>query len=236
MKEEKPTVVFIPGTLLSPAIFRRLRIPLGFEPFFSRWMVEPGSHDVRKVGRRIAEMIEQENMGSVILAGHSSGGSIAMLAYLACQDKARIKGMILSNTGPNNHGHSNQKTRQELIESWNRKELDLFIRKCFVKPLEEDLYEELMEYGGKVSAEVRVEPLMSQREIDLTDRLKEIKCPVIIAHGKLDTIRTLQHAEQLKREIPDAAVVLLDAGHTPMYEASEDYQKVLDEMCCRALE
>lgn len=224
------TVFFIPGTLISPEVFERVRLPEGVCAVNVSWMDAPGSHDVREVGRKVARMIEDGNYGPVILAGHSSGGSIAMLAYLALGERSAVKGMILSNTGPNNHGHSNQKSREELIASWNRRELELFIRKCFVKQPEPEMFDRLMKYGEKISAETRVEPLMSQREIDLTDRLWEIRCPTVIAHGKLDTIRTLDHAGQLADGIPGSRLALLDGGHSPMYEDPEGYSRVLEDL------
>lgn len=226
----RTTVIFIPGTLISPEIFDKVRLPQGVRAERISWMDAPGSHDVREVGKKIAGMIEEWNYESVILAGHSSGGSIAMLTYLALKNKSVVKGMILSNTGPNNQGHSNQKSKEELIASWNRKELEQFICKCFVKPLEPDMFEKLMRYGETISAETRVEPLMSQRELDLTKRLCEIHCPTVIAHGKLDTIRTLEHAEQLTEGIPGARLILLDAGHSPMYEDPEGYSAALAEL------
>lgn len=235
ISRQLPVILFIPGTLISPQIFDKVRLPEGVRPVGISWMDAPGSHDVREVGKKIAGMIEANGYESVILAGHSSGGSIVILAYLALKDRSVVKGMILSNTGPNNHGHSNQKSREELIASWNRKELELFIRKCFVKPLEPEMLETLMKYGEKISAETRVEPLISQREVDLTDRLREIQCPVVIAHGRLDTIRTLEHARQLAEGIPDARLVLLDAGHSPMYEDPGEYSRALGELIAAAI-
>lgn len=233
--EQKPTVIYIPGTLISPEVFRKIKTPEGFGEIRLSWMDAPGSHDVREVAKALAGRIEAEGLGPVILAGHSSGGSIAMLTYLALKDRTRVGGMILSNTGANNNGHSNQKSREELIASWNYTELDLFVRKCFKKPLDADMYETLMEYGKTISAEVRVEPLMSQREIDLSGRLPEITCPTVIAHGKLDTIRTLSHAEELSAGIPHAELVLLDAGHSPMYEDPDTWQAVLNRLAAKIM-
>lgn len=226
----KKTIIFIPGTLISPQVFEKVCIPEGFQAVYISWMDSDGSHDVREVAKQLAAMIEEMRPGPVILAGYSSGGTIAILTYLALKKRSVIRGMLLSNTGPNVRGHSNEKSGEELMASWNREALDAFIRKCFVKPLDQKMYDALMKYGEGISARTRVEPLLSQREVDLTEQLAEISCPVILAHGKLDKIRTLDHAMQMKNGIPNSELFLLDAGHSPMYETPETYSRLLKQL------
>lgn len=226
----KSAIIFIPGTLLSPIIFEKITVSHNIQRIDLSWMTEPGLHDIRHIAENIVTIIMKQKFDKVILAGQSSGGSIAMLTYLYMQDKERIKGMVLSNCGANNIGHSNQKSKEEIIASWNKEALKIFIKNCFSYPLEQSFYERLIKYGSQFSAEQRIEPLISQREIDLKDRLCEIKCLTFIAHGRLDKIRTLDHAMQLKNGIPKSELLLLDGGHTPMYEDYAGYQKIIDRI------
>ncbi len=226
----KPTVVFVPGTLISPVVFKDVAIPEGYQAAFISWMDSEGSRDVREIAGKLAGLIEDSQLDSVILAGYSSGGSIVLLTYLALQDRNRVRGMLLSNTGANNHGHGNAKSIAEIQASWNEDALKAFIDRCFAKPIDQALYSQLLQYGRKFTAEERVEPLISQREIDLLGSLGEIKCPVVIAHGRLDKVRTETHARQLAEGLCDSELIFLDAGHTPMVEDGEGYSQALQKL------
>lgn len=80
---------------------------------------------------------------------------------------------------------------------------------------------------------MRVEPLRSQRQIDLTGRLQNIECPVVVAHGNADKIRTRAHACQLVTEIPQAELFLLDGGHYAMVEDPDGFQQAFDRLVWR---
>lgn len=230
LKEGVPTVIFVPGTLISPVVFREVAIPEGYQAAYISWMDSEGSHDVRNVAEKLAGLIQISDLGPVILAGYSSGGSIVMLTYLALKNRELVKGMLLSNTGANNKGHGNAKSIEEIKESWDLAAFKSFLDRCFVRPIDKEMYAELHRYGSRFSPEERVEPLISQREIDLTDSLGEIECPVLIAHGRLDKVRTPEHAKQLAEGIKDSELIFLDAGHSPMAEDSGHYSEALGRL------
>jgi pimeloyl-ACP methyl ester carboxylesterase len=57
---------------------------------------------------------------------------------------------------------------------------------------------------------------------DLTPDLRRIRIPTLVVQGTHDPYGTDAHAQRAAREIPaGAAIVLLDAGHSPHVEATE---------------
>jgi pimeloyl-ACP methyl ester carboxylesterase len=59
---------------------------------------------------------------------------------------------------------------------------------------------------------------------------------VIIAHGNHDRVRRIEHARILYENIKNSELILLDAGHSPMYEDSENYSKALLKLIKRVEE
>ncbi len=48
---------------------------------------------------------------------------------------------------------------------------------------------------------------------DCTDRLGEIGCPTLVAHGRSDRTAPLALAEEMAERIPDSRIVLFEGGH-----------------------
>ncbi len=229
------TVVMIAGTLLSPEVFERVTMPPGYSPLWVGWHDAPGPHSVGAAAGKIAEMLRQSRLGKTLLVGHSSGGTIAMLTCLSLTGTGLIDGLLLCNTGASNEGHANAQSIESIVAGWNEQALEHFLRRCFAGPVEPALFSRLMAYGRRITAEERVEPLISQRETDLTDRLAEITVPTIVAYGVRDTIRKLSHAELLQQRIPHAELVLLEGGHTPMVEDSGGFSQALARLARMAV-
>jgi pimeloyl-ACP methyl ester carboxylesterase len=50
----------------------------------------------------------------------------------------------------------------------------------------------------------------------------------MIAHGKYDNVRSIEHAEMLYKNIKNSEMIFLEAGHSPMYEDYINYSKALE--------
>jgi pimeloyl-ACP methyl ester carboxylesterase len=93
--------------------------------------------------------------------------------------------------------------------------------RSFATPPDPADREELLVYAAGVPAEAALEVLRSQRDLDLTPRLTQLRCPVTIVHGWLDHARTVEQANELAADIPGARLRLVETGHTPVYEAPD---------------
>ncbi len=64
---------------------------------------------------------------------------------------------------------------------------------------------------------------------DLTDRLEEIRCPVLAVTGELDTDR-LADARRMTEIMPDCeSVIVADAGHFVQLDQTETFHALLDD-------
>lgn len=61
------------------------------------------------------------------------------------------------------------------------------------------------------------------------DRLRDLRCPVLLIHGDRDRLVPLAHAEQAARRIPQAQLVVLrGCGHWPPWERPEEFWSALE--------
>jgi 3-oxoadipate enol-lactonase len=68
------------------------------------------------------------------------------------------------------------------------------------------------------------------RKHDTLGRLKEIRCPVLVAVGEDDMIAPPRYARQLAERLPQARLeVLPEVGHAPPIEAPRPFNRLLDE-------
>lgn len=223
-----PVVLCFPGTMCSPVIFDRLDTleELGLQFVKVSWMTSPGPWDLESLGRRTVALIRELDLGTVYLAGHSTGGVIALVTTIL--EPQLVRGMLLSNTGANMKGHGDVHSGIKAIsERWGTDLHIRFIHRCFHYDPDSRLMRDLLSYAGTVPQEAALEALKSQVKLDLQPKLGRIEVPVVVVHGEHDRARPLTHAELLTRELPHASLIVLDAGHMPMIEDSRGFRAAL---------
>lgn len=209
-------LVAIPGTLCAPGVFGRLAEELAGEVTVDAvsWLTEPGPWDIPTVADRIARRLG----APALVLGHSTGGAIAM--RLALDHPTLVSGLILANTGAHMRGHGDvDRILATMATDWGPELRAAVLDRSFATPLAPSDREELLAYAATIPVEAALEVLRSQRDLDLTARLAELRCPVTIVHGVLDRARTVEQAHQLASAIPGARLRLVETGHTPVYEA-----------------
>ncbi|QUQ68371.1 alpha/beta fold hydrolase [Kutzneria sp. CA-103260] len=214
-----PEVLAIPGTLCAPRVFDRLAERLAGEVAVTgvSWLTEPGPWDVPTVAERIVRRYPEPG----VVLGHSTGGAIAL--QLAIAYPARVRGLVLVNTGANMHGHGDaERIIATMQEGWGPDLHAALIDRSFATPIEPVDRAALLGYAAGVPAAAALGVLRSQRDLDAAPRLGEIRCPVTVVHGVLDKARTVEHANELVGGIPDARLCLVQTGHTPVYEAPDE--------------
>lgn len=211
-------VVAIPGTMCAPSVFRRLAERLAGEMTVDAvsWMTEPGPWDIPTVADHIAARIDEP----ALVLGHSTGGAIAL--QLALAHPAKVRGLVLVNTGAHMRGHGDaDRILAAMTTDWGPELSAAVLDRSFATPLDPADREELLAYAAGVPKQAALAVLRSQRDLDLTPRLTELRCPVTIVHGVLDQARTVDGAHELAADIPGARLRLVDTGHTPVYEAPD---------------
>lgn len=208
-----PVVVAVPGTLCSPAVFGPLAHTWPGVVHAVDWMTAPGPWRIEDVAERIASRIERP----VLLAGHSTGGCIAL--RLAATHPDLVAGLLLANTGAHMRGHGDVDGILTSIETtWGPSLHAGVLDRSFASPLPEATRAELLAYAARVPQAAALEVLTSQRDLDLTPALASIRCPVRVLHGVHDRARSLADAQYLVERLPAAELTTVDTGHTPVWE------------------
>ncbi|OUO93436.1 alpha/beta hydrolase [Cloacibacillus sp. An23] len=200
--EQEKVILFVPGTALSPEIYKNVRIPCGYEAVYLSWHDAPGYHSIESTADKILRLVRQHACRNIILVGHSSGGFIVMQTYFSLPNKSIITGILLCDTGCNTIGHINNKPPEEIKASWSEEKTRIaFLERCFSSSIDGETFAHLEAYSARISPQARIEPWVSQLHLDFTQRLCEISCPTMVVHGIDDKARPIAHAQQLAHGI-----------------------------------
>ena len=185
-------------------------IALDFPGFGSSDMPSP-DWGVRDYAACVEALIEALKLRTVILVGHSFGGRVA----LVLSDKEWVESIVLVDSAGLKPRFSLGKT----IKVWRYKR---------AKRAGKDL-------SGFGSADYLALPQGMKgvfvRVVNTywDDKLKNIKCPVLIVWGKHDTETPPYMARRFKRKIKDSTLVYLDGGHFAYAESSLKFHLILAE-------
>lgn len=232
------TVVAFPGTLCSPAVFNPTAEALASTCEFRTvsWMHEPKgcapegtrTWSIEEIARREARNIKHP----VILLGHSTGGAIA--AYLAAENPALVRALILVNTGAHMRRHGDVNKIIQAVQGGHVDDVRAaVIARSFARPPPAEALAELTRYAASVSPQAVLDVLESQRDLDLTPLLARVGCPTVVVHGVLDMARSRGDAEELAGLVPGAVVRWAECGHTPVFEAPDTVAEVVREVVAR---
>lgn len=240
-----PPVVAVPGTLGTPLMFGPLARELAGRVRVAAydWMTGPGPWDIPAVADRLLATVRHRTGGTpVVLAGHSTGGAIALQAAVrsaerdggtsrggAASNRAEsagpsggglIAGLLIINSGANTAGHGDIDAlldvfRASKYRGWRA----VGGNRSFATPPPAALRLRMAAYALlRVPAAAVLDVLSSQRDLDLAPRLAEITCPVTVLHGVLDQARTPEHARTIAEEVAAGEVRWARTGHTPPVE------------------
>ncbi|MGD6740660.1 alpha/beta fold hydrolase [Streptomyces sp. BH106] len=224
-------VIALPGTFCSPLIFERLPPLLDehIEMHALSWMTDAPSHRIEEVAEWVAGSIGHAGQEPVLLVGHSTGGAIALQLALTRPDL--VGALMLINTGPNMRHHGDVTS---LIDSMRRDGTADVVRavmdRSFHRVPPAEVRERLLEYGHAVPVQAALDALSSQHATDFAPRLAQLRMPVSVVHGRFDAVRTVADAEAMTAAVPGARLSVLDAGHSPMYEAPEQVAEALGDL------
>jgi len=151
--------------------------------------------------------------GPRVLVGHSMGGAIALQVAVDHPDVAA--GVVIVASGPQLFVPD---AAFDLARSDFPAECERLLRKGWWEPDEETITDE-----AALIAEVGQQTLLADyaacRGFDITDRLSEVRVPVLVVAGERDALTPPSLVEKLVRGLPRALLVMIpDAGHWAMKE------------------
>jgi pimeloyl-ACP methyl ester carboxylesterase len=111
----------------------------------------------------------------------------------------------------------------------NIQTLRSFVRTCLVKPVSDDDFETALCWNVAVPARVRAN--LAARTIDCDDVLRSLDVPVLVTHGRADTVVLPAMAEHVLATCPTARASWYDGvGHVPQLEEPQRFDRELAEL------
>ena len=204
----------------------------------------PGPYtDARLWADDLAAVIDRLGLERAVLVGWSYGAFV-ICDYLRAYGQDRVAavnfvegavklGEVAFGTliGPGFLDHFVGATTDDLPT--NISTMRSFVRACIVKPVSEDELETAVCWNVVVPAAVRAN--LGARQLDCDDVLRVLEVPLLVTHGRADTVVLPAMAEHVLATCPHAEASWYDGvGHVPHLEESERFNRELAELTRRA--
>jgi non-heme chloroperoxidase len=190
----------------------------------------------------LAAIIEQLRLHRVVLVGWSYGPFV-ILDYIRAFGQDRIAAVNFvagavklgepafgTLIGPGFLDHFAGLVAADLPT--NIQTLRRFLAGFTPEPLPADDFETALCYNAVVSPQVRAN--LGARQIDGDDVLRTLMVPLLVTHGRLDTVVLPAMAEHVLATCPTAEVSWYDGvGHTPFLEAPHRFNRELADLVRR---
>ncbi len=231
----QPVMIALPGTMCSPAVFEPLARALAGEvvvdPF--SWLTQPGPWDIPAIAERVSDHIDARWGRTVLVCGHSTGGAIAL--QVAIRRPTAALGLVLVDTGAHMRGHGDVGAILDRIQlEWGDQLRAAVLDRSFRSPLAPEVRAGFLEWAATLSQQAVYDVLASQRDLDLTSQLGGLRQPAVVVHGLHDRARPPEQGRELAQSLPNAELVLVDAGHTPVYETPDAVAACVRDVLKRA--
>jgi pimeloyl-ACP methyl ester carboxylesterase len=195
-----------------------------------------GPYDPEAQVDQLIGLMDQLDIGEAVLAGHSAGGTVAVNAALRHPD--RVAGLVLVDPAIYTSGGAPAWIRPLLKSPQLRRIGPLLARS--IQSRGEQILDLAWHDPGKITEAVRAGyrlPLQAEnwdrglweltvagRDLQLSERLKEVRQPVLVITGDDDRIVPTAESIRLAEELPDAELVVIPAcGHVPQEECPEEF-------------
>ena len=161
----------------------------------------------------MAMLLDSLSIDKALVLGFSDGGIVGLL--LAALYPQRVSALAVMGAQPTINAQNVAAIRHWLIET----------------PLSEDWQKELAKLHGepywrslpRMYVEGQ-EKLVAAGGVIITDEeLASIHCPALIMHGKRDRIVPVDYAYIISKRIPNAQILLFDAGHAAHLRFEKEY-------------
>jgi pimeloyl-ACP methyl ester carboxylesterase len=158
-------------------------------------------------------LLDSLNIDKVMVLGFSDGGIVGLL--LAALYPQRVLALAVMGAQPTINAQNVADIRHWLLEIPLAEDWQLELAKLHGEPywrslprMYVEVQEELVDAGG----------------IIITDEeLASIRCPSLIMHGKRDRIVPADYARIISERIPNAQMLLFDAGHAAHLRCEKEY-------------
>jgi pimeloyl-ACP methyl ester carboxylesterase len=198
----------------------------------------PGVGDVtmETLAEDVAALLDELNLGRVVLGGLSMGGYVAFEFFRKFPE--RVRALVLADTRPQADTEEGRRAREENARRALKESMAPIVESLLPKVLSAGTRER----GGEVSGRVRAMILGASPEgaaasvramaarRDQTDLLPSINVPTLILVGSEDAVTPPADAEAMGAKIEGSRLVVVEgAGHLSNVERPEEFNRALVE-------
>jgi pimeloyl-ACP methyl ester carboxylesterase len=202
-----------------------------------------GRYDPDRHAADVSTLMDQLDLRDVTLIGWSFGGMTAMRVAQAYGE--RLSQLVLINAaGPKYlatedfpHGHTEETLREWLTRE--REEIAPWRRYCMEamprEPYDELFVDWLWAQSMRTPSWAGAPMLDAYARADLRDGLRDIRAETLILHGLHDVFCFPEAARYVAEHVDRAEMVEFpDSGHSPQWEAPEQFNRALTLFLARA--
>jgi pimeloyl-ACP methyl ester carboxylesterase len=188
--------------------------------------------------RRVKGLLDALGVARATLVGNSYGGGIAL--RFAQDWPERIDRLILINSVcyadaiPTYVGLAKAPCAECVAETLPLGKMTRWVLRGSYRTVEKlsndelDTYIRELQAPGRRSAIIRtVRDVVPRDTTEFESRLKSILAPALLIWGSADETVPVRLGRRLQRELPDARLVELDAGHVPNQECPEEVLRLI---------
>ncbi|BFT72509.1 alpha/beta fold hydrolase [Paenibacillus sp. P36] len=190
---------------------------------YSGYTLERLADDIRIV-------VDTLQLQNFVLAGHSTGGAIAIKYVVRYNGGGVSKLVLIDAAAP--RGFTKETAAQLLKQTLNDRAnmmqgvTDIFFFQYITKPLSDWFNKMGMQAAGWSTAAI----IIMLRDFDLNADLPSIQVPTLIVHGIHDKVIPFSQAEEMHRKIPYSQLVpFMYSGHGSFYEERDKLNELLQE-------
>ena len=217
-------LVLIPGFMLNERVFSKVDAQLSQ----TYDLVHPRIYRGGSI-ESMASSILESTPPHFNLIGFSMGGFIAR--EMVRRAPSRVEKLILiatSSRGDTVERRAVKEKALKLAENFNGVSRTSIRRSLSnAKKADDELVDFIRNMSVELGADVFKDQVSMRRDSD-THRLGEIKCETLIVCGEQDQLRTIEESAELKENIPNSCLCLMNTGHMIPLEAPDALAEAID--------
>lgn len=211
----RPPVLFLPGTLCTPAIFeQQVKALAGHAPGIEALRLTT-ENSISRMADLAIEKIPRQSGAAII--GFSMGGMVAM--EIARKAPQLVKKLALLNTNCRANHPDRQSARTTHLELVRLIGIESVIRQYYLPQYLHKPDPDAGELIVRMAGELGIECFEAQSEAlatrpDSRSGLSQIRCPALVLGATNDRLCTPEMQYEMHREMENSELVLLEAcGH-----------------------
>jgi pimeloyl-ACP methyl ester carboxylesterase len=165
----------------------------------------------------LVQLMKINGIHKAVIIGHSMGSAVAQRFAIDYPDQTL--GLVLIGASITRPGDSKVReffdsTVSRLVDPIEPDFVDQFITGMRVKPIPEELFEEVLQEAHKVPARVWIEAFEGRLLENISEKIGLINCPTLLIWGDQDHRSLRSDQNELLREISDSRLkVYSETGH-----------------------